>query len=125
MMASVLPDDPDADAIPRGSAWLDPEQPAYAALIYAGLRSAPEIYVNGLNAGHYVPSPWPTYTGIAVDKHYLWVFQPYGFACATHASVISCILSKRTAPRWIQYSLPVKMQGRFTTNVRGEPIGPD
>jgi hypothetical protein len=121
---SVLESDPDKDAIiePGSPAQVRPAVPA----VYAGLRSSNEIYVHWTdNDPHSVPSPWPTYTGIAADKHYLWVFQPFGFACATHASVLSCVLKKRQTPRWMQYSLPTKLLGRFLTNVRGEFISSD
>ena len=103
---SVLERDPDRDVLASGSAGLD------RPVVYAGLRSSPEIHVNALNSDGYVPSPWTYYIGIAADRHYLWVFGSGGFACATHASVISCLQGKRQSPRWMTYYIPDKMYGR-------------
>ena len=36
-----------------------------------GFRSSADILVNALNQTQYVTAPW-TYTGIAVDQHYLF-----------------------------------------------------
>jgi len=113
MLDSLLQDDPDSAAIDPGAAWFNPGHAAYSALVYAGLRASADIYVHGSNEGHYVPSPWSEYTGIAVDKNYLWVFSHWGLACATHASVVACILQKIKTPRWMQYSIPNKMLGRY------------
>lgn len=100
--AGTLPDDPDKDALPdivRGG------KNHYNSIIYGALRSSPEIYVGPANRGCYVPSPWGTYAGVAVDPYYLWVFGTGGFACATHASVMKCIKDKEknpsATPRWL------------------------
>jgi hypothetical protein len=119
LLNSLLDDDPDRDAIPPGSAWLDPDAPDYAALVYAGLSASRDIYVNGLKAGHYVPTPWQEYVGIEVDRHLVWVFSHWGFACATHASIIACILQKIPQPRWIQYAIPARLLGTYPWFERG------
>lgn len=49
----------------------------------------------------YVPIPMDAYSGIAVDPYFLWMYGPGGFACATHASVMSCINKKLAVPRWL------------------------
>lgn len=110
---ATLPDDPDKDGLPPGSLLLggvDHDN----SIIYGALRSSSEIYVDQSNTRCYVPSPWETYSGIDVDPYYLWVFRPQGFACATHASVISCILGKRETPRWMEHS-PTKVLGDQTS----------
>jgi hypothetical protein len=38
-----------------------------------------------------------------VDQDYLWLFQPYGFALVSHASVLSHVLDTRRPPRWITF----------------------
>jgi hypothetical protein len=98
-----LPNDPDKDGLPPGSSLLGGDAP-FNPIIYGALRSSSEIYVNQSNTGAYVPTPWGDYSGIEVDPYYLWVFRPHAVACATHASVISCILGKRTSPRWMEHS---------------------
>jgi len=100
---TTMPDDPDKDGMPPGSLLLGGVD-HYNSIIYGALRSSGEVYVDQSNTRCYVPSPWATYSGIEVDPYYLWVFRPEGFACATHASVISCILGKRQTPRWMELS---------------------
>lgn len=100
---ATLTDDPDNDGIPAGSLLLGGID-HYNSIIYGALRSSSEIYVNQSNTDGYVPAPWATYSGIDVDPYYLWVFRPEGVACATHASVIKCVLGKRTTPRWMEHS---------------------
>ncbi len=122
---SLIAADPDAAAIEAGSAWFDPRQDGYAALIYGGLRDRGNIYVNALKAGYYVPSPWPSYAGIAVDDRHVWVFRAETIACATHASVIACLQKKRAAPQWMQHRLQSKMLGCLLTDFRARPVKPD
>jgi hypothetical protein len=100
---TALPDDPDKHGLPPGSPLLGGAN-HYNSILYGALRSSSEIYVDQSNTRCYVPSPWGTYSGIDVDPYYLWVFRPQGLACATHASVISCIQGKRQTPRWMEYS---------------------
>jgi hypothetical protein len=100
---TTLPDDPDRDGMPPDSPLLGGVD-HYNSIVYGALRSSSEIYVDQSNTRCYVPSPWATYSGIDVDPYYVWVFRPEGFACATHASVISCIQGKRKTPRWIEHS---------------------
>lgn len=59
-------------------------------MIYASMRDSTEIYVNTDNRDHYVPGPagWGPCTGITVDETYLWLYQPFGFAVVSHASVL-------------------------------------
>lgn len=45
--------------------------------------------------------PFKVYSGIAVDPYLLWVYGKEGFACATHASVMSFINRKRSMPLWL------------------------
>ncbi|HKQ03937.1 MAG TPA: hypothetical protein VJ464_02310 [Blastocatellia bacterium] len=106
---ATLSDDPDKDGMPPGSLLLGGVN-HYNSIVYGALGSSSEIYVDQSNTRCYVPSPWATYSGIDVDPYYLWVFRPQGFACATHASVISCILGKRQTPRWMEYS-PTELLG--------------
>jgi hypothetical protein len=100
---TTLPDDPDKDGMPPGSLLLRGTD-HYNSIIYGALRASSEIYVDQSNTRCYVPSPWGTYSGVEVDPYYVWVFRPEGFACATHASVISCIAGKRKAPRWMEHT---------------------
>jgi hypothetical protein len=96
----TLPDDPDKDAMPQQLlAGVDHD----SSIIYGTLRSSSDIYVDRSNERCYVPAPWQTYTGIAADAYFLWVFGPTGFTCATHASVMRSIQSKSaTPPRWLR-----------------------
>jgi len=77
----------------------------YNSIIYGALRSSPEIYVNPANESCYVPSPWGSYVGIAVDPYYVWVWKADAFACTTHASVMRCIddqkNGRKSTPRWL------------------------
>ena len=77
----------------------------YNSIFYGALRSSSEIYVDRCNERCYVPSPWGSYTGIAVDPYYLWVFGTGGFACTAHASVMRCISDQakdtNSKPRWL------------------------
>ena len=72
-------------------------------IVYGTLEGAREIFVVGQGQGFQgqVPIPMDVYTGVAVDSKYLWVYGQHGFACATHASVISCINGKRPMPLWL------------------------
>ena len=63
---------------------------------------------NPTNADGWVMGPWGSnpYTEIRVDRHFLWIFAPLSFACATHASVLSAAKRYRETgqnqtPRWI------------------------
>jgi len=97
----------------------DPDDAELASLLkgvdyiaYAGLKSSTEIYVEAKGTEGYVPGPtgWGAYTGIAVDRNYLWVYAWGGPACATHASVMKCLAERlkgnMTTPRWIQNQIP-------------------
>ena len=119
--------DPDCDAIEPGSDWFMPGSANYTALVYAGLRASSDFYVLGVNGGHYVASPYPAYTAVVADSHYLWIFTPGGFACATHASIIKCIQDggQASTVRWMFHALPSNMMGRFLTDVNHNPIPPD
>jgi len=100
--------DPDQSAIPPEGA---------AGIIYATMLGSTDIYVNTANTDHYLPGPpgWGTCKGIAVDDTYLWLYQSYGFAVVSHASVLSYLhnpLKSRQAPRWITYPrLPSEVLG--------------
>lgn len=99
---ATLSDDPDKDAMPK---LLLQGANHYNSIFYGALRSSSEIYVDRCNERCYVPSPWGSYTGIAVDPYYLWVFGTGGFACTTHASVMRCISDQakdtNSKPRWL------------------------
>jgi|GEM_PF-2508272 hypothetical protein len=99
--AATLVDDPDGHEMPPnllgGRDHVD-------SIVYAAFRSSSDIWVSQSGTTHYVPAPWGTYTGIDIDPYYLWVFRAQGFACATHASVLSCIQGKRAVPRWMEHS---------------------
>jgi hypothetical protein len=117
----TLADDPDKGGLPPGSALLGGVD-HYNSIVYGALRSSPEIYLDQSNTRCYVPSPWGSYTGIHVDPYYLWVFGPYGFACATHASVISCVQGQRPSPRWMSYAMPGEyLFDSYQLNVGGVP----
>lgn len=97
--------DPDEAAIPPGGA---------EPMIYASMRDSTEIYLNTANQDHYVPGPpgWGPCTAITVDQTYLWLYQPFGFAVVSHASVLSHLRGARPAPRWVLYpSLPPALLG--------------
>ena len=100
---TTLPDDPDRDGISTGSILLGGTD-HYNSIIYGALRSSSELYVDQENTRCYVPTPWGDYSGVQVDPYYVWIFRPHALACATHASVISCIKGKRSTPRWMEYS---------------------
>ena len=86
------------------------------------MHSSPDIYLDQSNTRGYVPSPWGNYTGIEVDPYYVWVFRPDAFACATHASVISCVQGKRPSPRWMAYDMPGEyLFDSYQVNVGGVP----
>ena len=99
-----LTDDPDRDALLKTPLLLGGTD-HYNSIVYGGLVGSGEIYVDQSNTRCYVPAPWGDYSGIDVDPYYLWVFRPEGFACATHASVISCIQGQIPAPRWVHCGL--------------------
>lgn len=88
--------DPDAAAIPTG--WGD-------TMLYASMRDSTQIYLNTGNKDYYLPGVpgWGPCTGITVDQSYLWLYQPYGFAVATHASVLAHLRGKRREPRWVAF----------------------
>ena len=97
--------DPDEAAIPPGGA---------ARMIYASMRDSTDIYVNTAGQDHYLPGPpgWGPCTGITVDPTYLWLYQPFGFAVVSHASVLSHLRGTLPAPRWVLYpSLPPALLG--------------
>jgi hypothetical protein len=71
--------------------------------VYGGLQNSSEIYTDAGGEEGYVRSPWPSYSGLGVDQHYLWVFRSSGFACATHASVMRCLKGKIQQPRWMTH----------------------
>ncbi len=98
---AVLPDDPDAPAIPADK--LNRRGDQYGQLIYGALENSPDIYVWHGPGDARVASPMHTYSGVAVDPYFLWVYGDQGFACATHASVMGCIEKKRPAPRWFPH----------------------
>ena len=105
---TAIPGDPDFEAMPPK--WQD-------FMLYASLRGLTEIYLNFGNTDRYVPGPagWGPASGIATDQDCLWMFQPFGFAFTTHASVMSYVKGKRPAPRWILYD-------RLPANVLGEGL---
>lgn len=88
--------DPDADALAPG--WGE-------TMIYASMSGSQQVYLNFGNRDHYIPGVpgWGPCTGVAVDQNYVWLYQPYGFAVASHASVLSHVGGKRSAPRWIAF----------------------
>ncbi|MBW3500818.1 hypothetical protein [Janthinobacterium sp. NKUCC08_JDC] len=97
---ATLPDDPDGAAmLPALLQGTD----HYNSIMYGALAASGELYVDQSNTRCYVPAPWGSYTGIDVDPYYVWVFGPMGLACATHASVISCIRGIIKSPRWISH----------------------
>lgn len=114
---TTLPDDPDKDGMPPGSLLLGGVD-HYNSIVYGALRSSSEIYVDQSNTRCYVPSPWPSYTGIEVDPFYVWVFRPEGFACATHASVIGCIAGRTRTPRWMEHT-PADILGNLSNQGAG------
>ncbi len=93
-----LANDPDKAAISPGSD---------VAAVYGGLAANSDIWMNYNNVTGYVPTPWTQYTGLSVDRHFLWVFGTGGFACATHASVIKALNDRakgvQTVPAWIEH----------------------
>ncbi len=88
--------DPDAAAIPPS--WGE-------TMLYVSTRDSTDIYLNVGNTDHYIPGVpgWGPCTGITVDQNYLWLFQPYGFALVSHASVLSLVHGTRPALRWITF----------------------
>jgi hypothetical protein len=98
---ATLPGDPHGDAMPPELLQGNGEE---HAILYGALASSGDIYVDYLNTLRYVPSPWGSYGGIDVDPYFLWVFGPWGMACATHASVISCLRGLIDKPRWMTHS---------------------
>ncbi|GAA3633123.1 hypothetical protein [Microlunatus ginsengisoli] len=97
--------DADEAAIPPGGA---------DRLLYASMRDSTDIYVNTGNQDHYIPGPagWGPCTGLAVDQTFLWLYQPYGFAVVSHASVLSHLKGTRPAPGWLTYPrLPDSLLG--------------
>jgi hypothetical protein len=107
-----LLEDPDAGPLPGLLHGVD-------AIVYAGLKSSTEIYVDGKGADGYVPGPtgWGPYSGIAVDQHYLWTWGWGGPACATHASVLKCLAERAKGnmitPRWIQNQVPAALKHMY------------
>lgn len=93
--------------------------PTWAGTVtYASMRGSTQIYVNTDDVDHYVPGPagWGPCTGIVVDPTYLWLYQPYGFACVSHASVLSHLRGSRPDPRWLLYPL-------LPSTLLGEDLG--
>jgi hypothetical protein len=70
-------------------------------IVYGTLEGSTDIFawVGGAQAS--VRIPHSVYSGIAVDRYFLWMYGRDGFACATHASVMSCINKKRSMPVWL------------------------
>jgi hypothetical protein len=116
---SVLPGDPDRDAVTWSAVGADD------VVVYGGLRGSAEICVVALGGQHALPAPWPNYGGIASDRNFLWVFHRFGFACATHASVLAALQKPGRAVRWMGHDLPGRLQGRFTTDLHGNAIEAD
>ena len=73
-----------------------------ASILYVGVKDSERIFV-GIDKGFQMPVPdtMLTYTGIAVDRYYLWVFGDNGIACTTHASVYNFIKNRRQ-PLWMR-----------------------
>ncbi len=97
--------DPDEAAIPPGGA---------GRMVYASMRGSTDIYVNTANQDHYLPGPpgWGPCTGITVDATHLWLYQPFGFAVVSHASILNHVRGILPAPRWVLYpSLPAALLG--------------
>jgi hypothetical protein len=75
--------------------------------IYVDYRRWPEGKKEGKTAllkDGWAPGPrglGPSYLGISVDKRYVWLYTSWGFACATHASVMRCLEGKIASPGWI------------------------
>jgi hypothetical protein len=91
---ATLSDDPDKDEMP--------EQLLKAgSLLYGSLEGTTDIFVWHPNGPAAVRVPHSVYSGIAVDPYSLWMYGRDGFACATHASVMSCITKKRSMPLWL------------------------
>lgn len=91
---AVLPDDPERDDMPAHlkGGWIH----------YGTLENSKDIFVYADGPGQKtVPIPMDSYTGIAFDSYFLWVYGKDGIACATHASIMSCITNKRSTPRWL------------------------
>ena len=101
--------DPDGKALPP--AWGD-------RLLYASMRDSTQIYVNFGNRDHYLPGPagWGPCNGVTVDDTYLWLYQPYGFAVVSHASVLAHLSGALAAPRWLLYPL-------LPSSLLGEDLG--
>jgi hypothetical protein len=101
--------DPDGKALPPG--WAD-------RLVYASMRDSTQIYVNFGNQDHYLSGPagWGPCHGITVDDTYLWLYQPYGFAVVSHASVLGHLHGALPAPRWLLYPL-------LPSSLLGEDLG--
>ncbi|MBX9844314.1 MAG: hypothetical protein K2Z80_21150 [Xanthobacteraceae bacterium] len=97
---ATLDEDPDNGDMPENVAKRG------ASILYGTLDGSNNIFVAFTDAVSddqqwRVAIPYGTYSGIAVDPYFLWVYGKDGFACATHASVMRCIEKKRTAPRWL------------------------
>lgn len=107
---ATLPDDPDKAEMPE-------KLSKGVSVIYGTLKDSTDIFVafddaNGWGDHRTVPIPMGAYTGIAVDRHFLWMYGPDGFACATHASVMSCCISKkRSMPLWLGNGNPDNIRG--------------
>ena len=94
MPLAILPDDPDKDEMPEDLLKND-------SIIYGTLEGSKDIFVFQGNMQADVRIPMSSYSGIAVDRYFLWMYGKDGFACATHASVMSCINKKRSMPNWL------------------------
>jgi hypothetical protein len=72
-------------------------------ILYVTVKDSRDIFVVAANETilGVIPIPFGTYTGVAVDPEYVWVYGKDGFACATHASVISCLGKHRPMPWWL------------------------
>jgi hypothetical protein len=84
-------------------------------LVYGGCQSG-DVYVDFRRSPRgkdpvvkegFVRGPWEGnwYYGLAVNRNYVWVHAPAGFACATHASVIRCLEGKLDKPAWAYHQM--------------------
>lgn len=93
-LAAPFPDDPDKDAVPQNLIGTQ--------IVYCTLLNSRNIFVWVNNDRHYVPIPMRAYTGIAVDRNFLWMYGIDGLACTTHASVLNYLKGAiPDMPRWL------------------------
>jgi hypothetical protein len=106
----LVPGDPD-----RSSTAID--LLGTGPIIYAAVKDEPKIFVIAGNETivRTIPIPMSVYSGVAVDSQYVWMYGPHGFACATHASVIRCLLGERPTPWWLGNGQPKNILGHWTS----------